>query len=277
VNWTILLSVVVTFSEPLPAGKAAGAWYNGINCLKDPARKEQALYYFRMAAQDYELQCRTIGETPYDLRWLGYSYDVIGDFPRAVLAYRRGLRLSPGDPKLEMALAYARSRVEYPPATASALMQPEREYWPGWLELHRLGLVAFAAYTVACLAITRWRMTRRRLSLWVAVTAAVFALVPVVGSGVEWLRRQRDEATPVVVLARSEMLRTGNGVEYPPRLDVALPRGAEVRRLFERAGWYQVQLSGGPIGWLPREAVVSPSATARSQMAVAYASGSEGG
>ena len=80
-----------------------------------------------------------------------------------------------------------------------------------------------------------------------------------VGSGVEWLRRQRDDATPVVVLARSELLRTGNGSEYPPRLDVPLPRGAEVRRLFERAGWYQVQLSGGPVGWLPRDAVVGPS------------------
>jgi len=53
------------------------------------------------------------------------------------------------------------------------------------------------------------------------------------------------------------MLRTGNGTEYPPRLDVALPRGAEVRRLFERGGWYQVELSGGPVGWLPREAVVA--------------------
>lgn len=256
VNWTILLPIVVALIEPLPAGEAAGAWYNGINCLKDPARQEQALSYFRKAVQDYKDHCRSFGQTPYLLRWLGYSYDVIGDIPHAILAYRRGLRLDPGDAKLEAALAYARARVEYPPSPAAGLMPPDREYWPGWLELHRSGVVAFVAYTVACLTVIRWRMTRRRLWLHLAVGAAIIALVPVVGSGVEWLRRQRDKATPVVVLARSELLRTGNGSEYPPRLDVPLPRGAEVRRLFERAGWYQVQLSGGPVGWLPRDAVV---------------------
>jgi hypothetical protein len=187
---------------------------------------------------------------------IGNAYLLFGHLPQAIHAYRVGRRLDPGESKLQMALVYARGRVEYPPGPTSALMQPERDYWPGWLGLHRLGLVAFVAYTVACLAVTRWRMTRRRLWLWVGVIGAVIALVPTVGSGVEWLRRQRDEATPVAVLERSEMLRTGNGMEYPPRLDIPLPRGAEVRRMFERAGWYQVQLSGGPVGWLPREAVV---------------------
>jgi hypothetical protein len=190
---------------------------------------------------------------------LGHAYYLSGDPARAILSYRRGLRLAPGDSKFETALAYSRSKVEYPPPPAADVMRPERQYWPGWLEMHRLGLAAFAAYAAACIAVTRWRMTRRRLWLWLAVGAAVIALVPAVGSGVEWLRRQRDDSTPVVVLARTEMLRTGNGTEYPPRLDVALPRGAEVRRLFERAGWYQVQLSGVVVGWLPREAVAEES------------------
>lgn len=255
--WPIILPFLIAQGDPAPAVDAWQAWYAGINCLQEPAKQEQALYHFRKAVQDYKDHCRTVVETPYVLRWLGYSYDVIGDLPHAILAYRRGLRLDPGDAELATALAYARSSVEYPPSSAAGLMQPERSYWPGWLELPRLGLVAFAAYTVACLAVTRWRMTRRRLWLWVAMGSAIIALVPAVGSGVEWLRRQRDEATPVVVLARSETLRTGNGLEYTPRLDVALPRGAEVRRLFERGGWYQVELSGGPVGWLPRDAVVA--------------------
>jgi hypothetical protein len=251
-----VLPIVIGLGQFPPAVDAWQAWHDGIDRLEEPVRGEQALFYFRKAAQDYKDHCRTYGETPYLLRWLGYSYDVIGDFPRAILAYRRGLRLDPGESKLESALVHARSRVDYLSSQASGLMQPERQYWPGWLELHRLGLAAFAGYTVACLAFTRWHMTRRRFWLWVAVGAAAIALIPTVGSGIEWLRRQRDAATPVVVLARSEMLRTGNGTEYPPRLDVALPRGAEVRRLFERGGWYQVELPGGPVGWLPREAVV---------------------
>src|SRR5262245_16382207 len=263
VTWGLLLAVILgqtpSVREGPPISHAWQAWHDAMECFRTPGRADEAGPYFQEAALKFAEHLRDEVGDPRLYRWLGYSYHAAGDLPRAILAYRRGLRLNPGDRKLEAALAHGRLQVEYPPSRAAELMQPEGEYWPGWLELHRLGFVAFAAYTVACLAVTRWRMTSRRLWFWVAVTAAVIALVPAVGSGVEWLRWQRDAASPVVVLVRSEMLRTGNGAEYPPRLDVPLPRGAEVRRLFERAGWYQVQLAGGPVGWLPRNAVVSPS------------------
>jgi hypothetical protein len=241
-----------------PSSRAEGSFRNGIRARQNPESHQfPAEMFFRHAAEAYESVRRSEGiRSPELERSLGHAYSLYGDLPRAVLAYHRGRRLDPGDAKLETALAHARARVEYPPSQMAALMQPEREYWPGWLELHRLALVALVAYTVACLAVTRWRMSPRRLWLWIALSAAVVVMVPAIGSGVEWARRQRDEAMPVVVLARAEMLRTGNGVEYPPRLDAALPRGAEVRRLFERAAWYQVELSSGVAGWLPREAVV---------------------
>ena len=193
---------------------------------------------------------------------IGNAYLAYGHLPQAIHAYRCGLRLDPGEAKLREALAYARGRVEYPPDPAVAsLMQPERDYWPGWLSLQRLGRLAFTAHSFACLAVTRWRMTGRRLWLWLAVGALVIAVVPALGTGVESLRRQRDRAAPVVVLERAEVLRVGNGAEYPPRLDAgrldaALPRGAEVRRLFERGGWYQVEVGERIVGWVPREAVV---------------------
>jgi len=233
---------------------------HAVNLRDDSSQTTLAKREFDRAAQQYSSLRAPVARRPGglpSLEWtLGHVYYLSGDFPRAIAAYRRGLRLDPGSAGLETALAYARSRVEYPPSPAADLMHPERGFWPGWLDLHRLWLVAFAAYMVACVAVTRWRMTRRRLWFWLAIAIALIALVPTIGSGVEWLRRQRDDAAPVVVLSRSEMLRTGNGTDYTPRLDVALPRGAEVRRLFERGGWYQVELSGGPVGWLPREAVV---------------------
>ena len=63
--------------------------------------------------------------------------------------------------------------------------------------------------------------------------------------------------TPVVVVARPTELRTGNGPDYPPRLDAPLPRGCEARRLFVRGDWWQVELGGGVVGWVPRAAVLS--------------------
>jgi hypothetical protein len=99
-------------------------------------------------------------------------------------------------------------------------------------------------------------MTRRRRWLFVASTTLLLAAVPAVGSTVLWQRERRDVMAPVLVVARDCPLRIGNGASYPPRLDAPLPRGAEVRRLFERNGWYQVELASGVVGWLPREAVV---------------------
>jgi tetratricopeptide (TPR) repeat protein len=233
------------------------AWRDAVTYLRDLKQSHKAIDSFREAARGWDNIRRVYGHHTYSLLWLGYSYHAAGDLPHAIAAYRSGLALDPTDAKFRTALAYARAQVQYPPAPELArVMQPEPEYWPPWLALRTLGVYAFGLYFAACLAATRWCMTRRRRWLAAAGLALALAAVPAVGSGVEWLRRRHDAAEPVVVLARDCPLRVGNGPDYPPRLDAPLPRGAEVRRLFERSGWVQVELSGGPVGWLPRDAVV---------------------
>jgi uncharacterized protein YgiM (DUF1202 family) len=98
-------------------------------------------------------------------------------------------------------------------------------------------------------------MTRRRR--WLVLTLVVFtaAAIPAIGTGVERLRARRDKAEAVVVTARDVPLRLGNGMDYPVKVE--LPRGCEVRRLFERSGWLQVKTGGGEVGWLPATAVVA--------------------
>jgi hypothetical protein len=59
---------------------------------------------------------------------------------------------------------------------------------------------------------------------------------------------------PLVVVAEDGvLLRRGDGLAYPPRYDTPLPRGAEARLRRERGTWLQIELSGGEIGWVPRE------------------------
>jgi hypothetical protein len=257
---TIILAQTPFIREGGPESHAGLAWSDAIQFLHDPGMANEVIGFFREAAENYEIVCRRDGATPYCLRWLGYSYHAAGDLPHAINAYRRGLHLDLADAKLHTALAYARAQVQYPPAPDLArLMQPERDYWPGWLSLRHLGVYAFGLYFVACLTATRWRMTRRCRWLLAAAGALALAAVPAVGSAVLWQRERRDAATPVVVVARDCPLRVGNGPNYPPRLDAPLPRGAEVRRLHERAGWLQVELASGIVGWLPRDAVVRDS------------------
>jgi hypothetical protein len=173
--------------------------------------------------------------------------------PRAIVAYRRGLAQDPADDRLRTALTYTREQVKYPLGLARQL-QPETDRWPPGLSLQVLDGYAFGFYVAGCLAATGWRMTRRRTSLVIAAVVSILAAIPAIGSGVQWWHARRDAAMPVVVAARDEPLRVGNGLDYPPTLD--LPRGAELRRLFERGGWLQIETGGGAVGWVPIDAVV---------------------
>jgi hypothetical protein len=221
-------------------------------------RSPEAAAAFRQVAErlDGGLRSGIFRPSPVAYHWTGNSWFLAGDLPRAIVSYRRGLVVNPADERLLTALAYAREQVQYPPSPEMArLLRPEREWWPPWLSLRSFGGYAFGLYFVGCLAAMRSRMTRRRR--WLVIVGAVLALaaVPAVGSGVEWWRERRDVAEPVVAAVRDVPLRAGNGSDYPAKLD--LPRGCEVRRLFERGGWYQVETGGGAVGWVPADAVIS--------------------
>jgi tetratricopeptide (TPR) repeat protein len=185
----------------------------------------------------------------------GNAWFLAGDLPRAIAAYRRGLALDPTDSRLRTALAHAREQVQYAPAPDLARrLRPGQEIWPPDLSLQSMGRWAFGLYCAGCLAAMRWRMTRHRRWLIAAGLLLAAGLVPVIGSGVEWWHARRNAAEPIVVVLRDTPLRIGNGSDYPSKLD--LPRGCEVRRLFERAGWLQVETNGGTVGWVPTENVV---------------------
>ncbi|MFO0808698.1 MAG: SH3 domain-containing protein [Gemmataceae bacterium] len=180
----------------------------------------------------------------------GLASVVKGELPGAILCFRQGLALDPADVKLRRALTRTRDMVAYP----TPRLRPADALWPPWLALRRLGVYAFALYVVGCVAFTRWRMTRRSAYGWVALVALGLAAVPCLGSLLEALDRRRDALTPVVVVTRDVELRAGNGTEYPAKL--SLPRGGEVRRLYERGVWLQVEAADGTVGWLPADAVV---------------------
>src|SRR5204863_7868 len=96
-------------------------------------------------------------------RNLGHASLLADDLPRAVLAYRRGLRLAPADGELQAGLEEARKRVVF--ATDTGFGRPPDDRRPPWLP--RLGSDWFfagaaACYVAACVLLTRWLMTRGR-------------------------------------------------------------------------------------------------------------------
>ena len=179
--------------------------------------------------------------------------------PRAILSYRRGLRMAPTDPGLQAGLAEARRRVVY--AGAGGFGRPPADSRPPWLP--RLGPEAVfadlaACYVGGCLCAMRWLMTRRGgllISAVVALFAAV-ALAAVATATVQSNREKREH--PLVVVAEDGvLLRKGDGMAYPPRYETALNKGVEARRLYERGDWSQIELAGGEIGWVHSDRVLA--------------------
>ncbi len=221
-------------------------------------REEQARELFRRAADLFTLLRSRGVRNPALFANQGNAELLAGRLGPALMAYQRGLRLAPNDSTLRDHLAFARSRVSY----ASDVGRLPGSAWPAWLPWPSLDLaltVAAVFFTLTCLLVTRWRMTRQRRWLVCAAVAGAFTLLAGLGA---WLLAEHDawqDREPlVVVAAEAAPFHTGNGTRYPrhPALSV-LPAGLEARGLHQRGGWRQIRLATGEIGWVRARDVVA--------------------
>ena len=97
-----------------------------------------------------------------------------------------------------------------------------------------------------------WWISRRTWLLGVVVLAGALSAASFGRFVLEQRHRLDDANHPLVVIAKDLVeLRSGNGNAYPPRYEWRLRRGMEVRCLYERSGWLQIELNGGQVGWIP--------------------------
>ncbi len=252
---SLLQAYTPALSDPEMLEHAESEFQEGVR-LRQAA--DQARPHFRSAADCFEeLRRRGVGDALL-YRNLGNAYLLADDLPHAILSYRRGLRLAPNDLLLRQSLAEARERVGYPPS--EGLGRPRNEARPPWLPYPRAEWLVIAtaiSYLLAWVCLTRWRMVRRGRLLAVGLLTLLLAALFSAWLMVHTREEQDQDAHPLVVIAQDGvLLRRGNGTTFPTRYDTPLPRGIEARRLFERGGWEQIELSGGEVGWLPREAVL---------------------
>ena len=222
----------------------------------------QSRGHFAQAAEAYEA-LRQRGYYNADLfRNQGNAYLLAGDLPRAILAYRRGLRVAPGDRQLRANLAVARAEVAIPPPGFYG--RPPRESWLSWMWQLRPALAfqgAILALSLFFVALTRYCMVRRS---WLLGAAMVAMTVGAVLNGYWMWEPQhmvRQLQQPLVVIARDGVvLRKGNGLSYPPRNPTPLNRGIEAQELFMRGKWLQIRLASGEVGWVPLADVLTDTA-----------------
>lgn len=231
------------------ARRAEQEFQNGVELR---GARDKAIPHFKIASDCFE-ELRSRGVRNPDLyRDLGNASLLADDLPRAVLSYRRGLRLAPNDGDLQFGLTEARGRVVY--ASTGSFGRPPGDYRPPWLPrvgLEELFAGAVVCYVVACLYGTRWLMTRRGWPFISGLVASVAAMT-LASLMIAALQSEREERElPLVVVAEDGvLLRKGDGLAYPPRFETVLNKGVEARRLFERGDWSQIELSGGEVGWM---------------------------
>jgi hypothetical protein len=214
---------------------------------------------FRRAAEQFETvtaRGHANGSLEYNTAnaWL-----LAGDLGRAVLHYRRGLVLRPGDPEIEANLATARARRldQIDDASGRALVET-LFFWHHGLDrptkrtvaaaLWLLGFALLAAVFLLPPGDRRIRFRRLAALTCLALAAALYVSLAVERADAA----ARDDA----VLVADEMpLRTGDGFGYPARYENPIHAGAELIVLEDRGGWVRVELADGKSGWLPVDAL----------------------
>lgn len=184
---------------------------------------------------------------------LANAYARLGDTGKAILHYRRALRLDPSDAKLSANLAYIRNRVQ-PVITESgrSLVAQNLLFWHHGTSLQSrfwaaAGLSAFGWLWLAT------RLWNRRLPLSPGILCAVLGLVA--GLSASWEIYDASLRPAAVIISGQHTLRLGRGDGADPAMREPLGPGVELRVLNRYADWVEVRLNNGQTGWLPEAAI----------------------
>ena len=209
--------------------------------------------HFRQAARLYR-EIRDQGIENVDLyRNLANASLCAHDYPLAILAYRRGLALTPYDSELRNNLSLARARCD------GTSLQPVYDWWPmtiaAWPTSPWLLAIDYGLFLVLCaLWVGDWTIPKR--TAWL-ITMGCACMALSLALAVRIAREREDRLFPIVIVSEDDiLLRKGNGLAYPPQNDVPIFRGAEARLLAERHGWVKIKLESGQTGWAPRNGIL---------------------
>ena len=203
-------------------------------------------------ARDSYLRAYAAGSTGPNLCYnLGNVYTRMGDAPRAVLWYRRALRLAPRDRDAAANLKRVLTSVpdtipDVPPTWVHAAGR--------WLVAH-FSLGELAAGGALCwwalvgLIVYQLRIRRlpgrKRLLPWgVGGLLALLLLLT-------FVRWQRDWGTQRgIVVAQKVTVLSGPGAAFDRVVEA--PGGLDVQIVADRGAWLQVQVPTGVIGWVQK-------------------------
>ena len=175
------------------------------------------------------------------------TYFRLGDLGRAILNYRRALRLRPLDSNLHQNLDYARSKREDRIARtenrrAMALVLFWHYNLPFWIK----GVVFTVCFALLWIAAAFRLLYKRAVFLWLVGAAALCAAI-FLGSLVADSVGRRDEG---VIITETVIARKGNAETYQPSFSEPLHAGTEFTIIEARGDWSYIELLDGRRTWI---------------------------
>jgi hypothetical protein len=171
---------------------------------------------------------------------------------RAVLAYRRALRLDPSLQQARRNLSFLREHqpewLPRPrPSAVDALL-----VWPQVLSVpqQHVGLAAAVLAVAALLSLGLGAARHRRFYLLAASLPALVALSLLLS-----IASERDASKEAVLLVPGITLRSADSLGAPPAVGHPLPAGTELLVSEVRGDWTRVTLADGQTGWLASSAI----------------------
>jgi hypothetical protein len=183
---------------------------------------------------------------------LGNAYFLRHELGHAIVQYRRGLRLEPGNRRLQANLRYALSqRMDQFDTSASHALVSRLLFWQNALNLQTQVTLAMVGYLGVWACVFAHLFWHRRLLLWLTV-GAVCVFLLFAGSALS-VHAEHTSGGHGVVVTPEAFVRKGNGESYALQFPQPLHSGAEFTVLEERGPWLHIRIENGATGWIRRD------------------------
>lgn len=183
----------------------------------------------------------------------GNCYFLAQDIGRAILFYKKAMKLIPNDRNLRQNLSYARSkRRDKIEEEIGTRIFKILFFWHYDLSIVSKLKLFSALFGLTWLVASLNLLLRRRMNMkWLIALLSAVSFVLFISLAVESV----SNATRIegVITADEVVARKGDGLIYAKSFDQPLHSGTEFLLLEERNDWYHIELTDGRRCWIPKK------------------------
>ncbi|MBO7742338.1 MAG: hypothetical protein J6S21_07260 [Victivallales bacterium] len=250
----LLLIMLLAAALPVSAddGAAARIAEQAAACSAQAAQATEPLRTekYRQAAALYQQLHDNFGIRSGSLFYnMGNAWFDAGNYPEAILNYRRAQLYAPGNPEVQANLNLARTQVRdhFPQESGnSALKTLFFWHYDTSFQFRIRWAAAAAALFWICAAVLLWK--RQSWLKYAAAILFIAAAAPALSAAVTACTLRNT--TPAVIMADQVMPRKGPAESYAPAFDKPIHAGAEVQVTDRQGEWREIQIPGNISGWV---------------------------